>query len=238
MATMKNLFRKFIPQKLLAFISCIQDHASEVHCNKSYAQEGEDMVLRRIFERQSSGFFVDVGAHHPWRFSNTHFFYKLGWSGINIEPNPEAIGAFNSARTRDINLQFGVSDIEGTLTYYQFDEPALNTFDYEVVMSRLAKTPRKLMASSQIGVKRLDMILAEYLPKNTSIDFMTIDVEGFDFAVLKSNNWELYKPKCVLVEILGTPLEAVMEGEIYQFMKNQKYVLLAKTYNTLFFLCE
>lgn len=235
---MKSLFRKIIPDKLLAVIRCIRNHKSEEYCVKSYAQEGEDMILRRIFEGQSSGFFVDVGAHHPWRFSNTHFFYKLGWSGINIEPNPEAIGAFNSARKRDINLQFGVSDNVGTLTYYQFDESALNTFDYEVVKSRLAKTPYKLMASSQISVKRLDVILSEYLPKNISIDFMTIDVEGFDFAVLKSNNWELYKPKCVLVEVLGMPLETVMESEIYQFMKNQKYVLLAKTYNTLFFVCE
>lgn len=235
---MKSLFRKIIPDKLLAVIRCIRNHKSEEYCVKSYAQEGEDMVLRRIFEGQSSGFFVDVGAHHPWRFSNTHFFYKLGWSGINIEPNPEAIGAFNSARKRDINLQFGVSDNVGTLTYYQFDESALNTFDYEVAKSRLAKTPYKLMASSQISVKRLDVILSEYLPKNISIDFMTIDVEGFDFAVLKSNNWELYKPKCVLVEVLGMPLETVMESEIYQFMKNQKYVLLAKTYNTLFFVCE
>lgn len=238
MVTMKSLFRKIIPDKLLAVIRCIRNHKSEEYCVKSYAQEGEDMVLRRIFEGQSSGFFVDVGAHHPWRFSNTHFFYKLGWSGINIEPNPEAIGAFNSARKRDINLQFGVSDNVGTLTYYQFDESALNTFDYEVAKSRLAKTPYKLMASSQISVKRLDVILSEYLPKNISIDFMTIDVEGFDFAVLKSNNWELYKPKCVLVEVLGMPLETVMESEIYQFMKNQKYVLLAKTYNTLFFVCE
>jgi hypothetical protein len=65
---------------------------------------------------------------------------------------------------------------------------------------------------------------------------LTIDVEGFDFAVLKSNDWERYRPKCVLVEALGASLEDVMRGEIFHFMKRQQYVLFAKTYNTLFFL--
>jgi hypothetical protein len=65
---------------------------------------------------------------------------------------------------------------------------------------------------------------------------LTIDVEGFDFAVLKSNDWERYRPKCVLVEALGALLEDVMRGEIFHFMKRQQYVLFAKTYNTLFFM--
>ena len=57
---------------------------------KSYSQEGEDILLSRIFRNQKKGFYVDIGAHHPTRFSNTYYFYKLGWRGINIDAIPQA----------------------------------------------------------------------------------------------------------------------------------------------------
>jgi len=61
---------------------------------RSYAQEGEDIILGRIFATKPTGFFVDVGAHHPMRFSNPYYFYKQGWCGINIEPNPDSLSLF------------------------------------------------------------------------------------------------------------------------------------------------
>src|SRR4051812_17526869 len=77
----------------------------------SYSQEGEDMVLQSFYEgrKKYKGFYIDVGAHHPYRFSNTLFFYKKGWRGINIEPTPNAVKAFNIFRRRDINLNIGIS---------------------------------------------------------------------------------------------------------------------------------
>lgn len=236
MATLKSLFKRFIPNRLLGPIRRIRTEFFDGYCLKSYSQEGEDMILHRIFAGKPRGFYVDVGAHHPFRFSNTYFFYKRGWCGINIEPNPGASNLFRSARARDVNIQLGVSDSTGPITYYQFDEPALNTFDSEIVNSRLATTHYKLKSTCEVDVERLDQILTNHLPADTQIDFLSIDVEGFDFAVLKSNDWERYRPKCVLVEALDTSLEDVMRGEIFYFMKSQQYVLFAKTYNTLFFM--
>jgi hypothetical protein len=74
----------------------------------SYAQEGEDMVLRRIFEDQPLGFYVDVGAHHPVRFSTTYFFYRRGCRGINIDATPGSMDAFRRLRPRDINLEVAI----------------------------------------------------------------------------------------------------------------------------------
>jgi FkbM family methyltransferase len=232
---MKNLFKKIIPNRLLEPIRWIRKELFDVYGIKSYSQEGEDMILHRIFADKTSGFYVDVGAHHPRRFSNTYFFYKLGWCGINIEPNPEAFRLFQSDRKRDINIQLGISNSKGQITYYLFDEPALNTFDKEIVNSRLKNTQYKLKSTSEVDVERLDQVLSNYLPDNTQIDFLSIDAEGFDFIVLTSNDWERYRPKYVLVEVLNSSLEVVMGGEIFDFMKNQQYALFAKTYNTLFF---
>jgi hypothetical protein len=145
------------------------------------------------------------------------------------------MNAFQVDRERDINLQFGIAEHAENLTYYFFDEPALNTFDAALVKSRLATTPYKVVRTSDIPVERLDHILGKHLPLDIEIDFLSIDVEGLDFAVLKSNDWQLFRPKCVLVEALETSLEDAMHGDIFLFMKNQGYELFAKTYNTLIF---
>lgn len=193
------------------------------------------MILNRIFEGRSQGFYVDVGAHHPRRFSNTYFFYKLGWVGINVEPNPDLIHVFNSERKRDVNLQCGVSEHEKILRYYLFDDPALNTFDEGLVKSRLENTPYKIVSHADIPVVRLERILTKNLPTGTHIDFLSIDVEGLDFSVLKSNNWDVFRPSYVLVEVLATNLEQSISNPIPIFMREQGYCLFAKTYNTFIF---
>ena len=224
-----------LPGRAKAALTRLYGNIFDVYAIKSYSQEGEDRILQRIFAKKKRGFYVDVGAHHPCRFSNTYFFYRRGWRGINIEPNPEAMHVFQSIRKGDINLQFGVSKNAENLTYYFFDEPALNTFDSELVKWRLANTPYKVVRTSDILVERLDHILAKYLPPDVAIDFLSVDVEGLDFAVLKSNNWKLYRPKCVLVEALQKSLEDAMQGDIFLFMSDHGYELFAKTFNTLIF---
>jgi hypothetical protein len=73
-----------------------------------YSQNGEDIILQSLFPREHTGFYVDVGAHHPYRISNTYLLHQQGWSGINIDPNPETIAFFNRARPKDININIGV----------------------------------------------------------------------------------------------------------------------------------
>lgn len=203
---------------------------------KSYAQEGEDLILKRIFgEERAVGFFVDVGAHHPKRFSNTYIFYKAGWRGINIEPNPVAQSAFALARPRDITLQVGISDHPGSLTYFEFDDPALNTFDESLMKWRLANTTYAVLQKSSVRVERLDVVLSRVIPLGQQIDFFSIDVEGFDLAVLKSNDWERFRPACVVIEALDATIEGALRGEASLFLQSQGYELFAKTYNSLIF---
>jgi FkbM family methyltransferase len=224
-----------LPARLKSALLRTRHRLFDHYAVKSYSQEGEDIILRRIFDGQKVGFYVDVGAHHPRRFSNTHIFYRRGWYGINIEPNPDAFRLFQSDRGRDTNLQLGVSDRPGRLTYYQFDESALNTFDETLAFWRLANTPFRLVTKIEVAVERLDDILERALPANQCIDFLSIDVEGLDFAVLQSNDWQRFRPTCVLVEALGTSLENIIRSELFAFMKSQGYVLFAKMFNTLIF---
>jgi FkbM family methyltransferase len=227
--------KKKIPKSIRVKLRNFKNIFIDDYGTKYYSQEGEDMILNRIFEGKSDGFYVDVGAHHPRRFSNTYFFYRRGWSGINIEPNPDVLRIFNNERLRDINLQCGVSLVEGELKYHYFDDPALNTFDEAVVELRILETTYKLIKTEKIPVYQLKNILKAKIPDQKIIDFLSVDVEGFDLFVLKSNDWSLFRPSCVLVEVLNATLEQAVYSDIAKFMKEQGYSAIARTYNTLIF---
>jgi len=202
--------------------------------NHCYGQDGEDLILDRMLDRQATGFFVDVGAHHPVRFSNTYLFYQRGWSGINIDAQPGSMAAFRKYRARDINLEFGVDIAQGSLPYYQFNEPALNTFD--AAEARLKdKEPYRITGQVVVPVHRLADVLDKYLPKGMEIDFISVDVEGKDLSVLQSNDWNRYRPRFVLAETLRTELLKMSNCPVVSFMQSNGYLPVAKAYNTTFF---
>lgn len=225
-----SIAKSILPPRFRAFL---KNTFWDEYALKSYAQEGEDMILHRIFETQESGFYVDVGAHHPKRFSNTYFFYKQGWRGINIDAMPGSMAAFNLYRPRDINLEMAVSNCSQELTYYLFDEPALNGFSADISNLRSLATPSK--EQQLLTTQRLETILDQYLPASQSIDFLTIDVEGLDLEVLQSNNWQKYRPKAVVVEILHSALEHYPNEPIAQFLVAHNYIIYAKCVNSWIF---
>jgi hypothetical protein len=230
-----NKVIKLIKNLLPSWIINLKRNYINEYSSKSYSQEGEDMILRRIFENRNNGFYVDVGAHHPRRFSNTYYFYNLGWKGINIDAMPSSMIIFNKMRPRDINLEFPISAKQETLTYYAFNDPALNGFSNILSSSREKLKNYKIIFQQQMMTTTLEVVLDEYLPRGQLIDFLSIDVEGYDYSVLLSNNWNKYSPNVVLVEILDVRLDDVITSEIAKYMNSKGYVVFAKTLYTVFF---
>ncbi|HCN85225.1 MAG TPA: SAM-dependent methyltransferase [Sphingobacteriaceae bacterium] len=239
----KKLFLLFLPTSLKRLI--IRPYIEEInklkqvnnYVNLSFSQEGEDLVLSRLLGNKSSGFFIDIGAHHPMRFSNTYKFYLLGWRGINIDPLPGCMKMFNDLRSRDINLEIGISnDLMANLTYYLFNEPALNTFDIDTA-NKLIKENNQyhLIGKKNIECSRLTDILNKYLSDDTEIDFFNIDVEGMDLEVLKSNDWQKYIPHYIVVESLSTTLDNDFNSPLNQYLSSLNYTFIGKTVNSLFY---
>lgn len=199
-----------------------------------YSQNGEDLILDRLLEGQHEGFYVDVGAHHPLRFSNTYMFYLRGWQGINVDAEPGSMRAFRKYRIRDINVECGVAANRGKLTYYRFNESALNTFDLNEALLK-DRPPYKLVEQLDLTVRRLDDLLAEYLPHGQKIDFLTIDVEGKDFEVLNSNDWMRFRPRFIITETLRTDILSLKDCPVVQLLLSKGYRPIAKSYDTTFF---
>ncbi|MFC2096244.1 FkbM family methyltransferase [Bacteroidota bacterium] len=197
----------------------------------SYSQAGEDLILNCIFSSVKKGFYIDVGANHPTKSSNTYFFYKKGWTGINIDALPDAIKMFQKKRKKDINIEAGVSDLESILNFYSFKESSYNTFNEELVDEIKKVSP--LIDVRKIAVKPLSLILNKLNIK--SINFMSIDVEGLDINVLKSNDWEKYRPKVLLVEDFNHGVD-IIQSPIYQYMHTLGYIYFCQTCTNVFYI--
>ena len=232
---LKQIVKILLAKNVIEKLNIIKNNYFDGYALKSYSHEGEDVILRRLFDKQQTGFYVDVGAHHPKRFSNTLFFYKKGWNGINIDAMPNSMKLFNKIRPRDTNLEIPISDKKQNLKYYMFNEPALNSFSKELAEKRDGKNGYKIISEKDIETSTLEDILEKYLPHGQEIDFMSVDVEGLDLQVLKSNNWKRFRPKFVLVEILGSSLKDIANSKEYKYLSGFEYEIFAKTVNTVIF---
>ncbi|MBP0598380.1 FkbM family methyltransferase [Herbaspirillum sp. LeCh32-8] len=177
-----------------------------------HGQYGEDIILDRLMGNPGSGFYIDIGANDPNKFSNTLRFYERGWSGINVEPNPVKHRDICAARQRDTNLNVGVGPDAAVLPFYVIDPDTLSTFDKKVA-DVAVREGFKLAQTLDVQVIRLDDMVAEH-GRGRAIDFMSIDVEGFEVPVLSSNDWSKHRARFVMLEVNRAEVEidAFMSG--------------------------
>lgn len=202
----------------------------------TYSQFGEDTFVSSLLKGES-GFYVDVGAHHPTRYSNTKLFFDRGWRGVNIDPNPDTIHLFNRARPKDINICSAIGKEGGELTYYRFSDPAVNTLDPEEAEKWKGKKWLEFLGNASVPVKTLSEVLSsiENLP---TIDLMSVDTEGFDLAVLESNDWQRFSPKVIVVESHGFDSAYPESNDIFRFLSKKGYILKGTCGPSLIFACE
>jgi FkbM family methyltransferase len=232
MSSIRRLVRRILPGRS-------QPDPRAAFGTLSYSQEGEDRIIATVLGMPPQGFYVDVGAHHPQRFSNTYAFYRRGWRGINIEARPGAMVEFQRLRPRDINVEAAISATPQSLTYFEFDEPALNTFSEETAERMLQLKAYKVVNRRSITTRTLASILDEYLPLNQRIDFLTVDVEGLDEQVLLSNNWDKYRPRVVVAEAHRCwSCATAPTTRVSTLLSQHGYHPVAKTLNTIVFCLE
>ena len=225
----------FFSESLYLPIKIFYDDKIKTFYVKSYSQEGEDLILTRILGEKKEGFYIDVGAHHPKRFSNTFLFYKRGWRGINIEARPGSKKLFDKIRPHDINVEVPISSENKILKYYMFNEPALNGFSEEMSNNKNGLKDYKIIKEIDLQTKTLKEVLDSNVMKDQHIDFLTVDVEGLDYDVLVSNDWAKYKPSIILIEDNEFDLHSMGKSKVYNYLIGKGYSLIVKIFNTLFF---
>lgn len=202
----------------------------------SYSQLGEDRVLAALLEGTARGYYVDIGAHHPTRYSNTAALYKSGWHGIDVDARPGTARLFRRQRPRDRALEVGVASRVGRLKFFIFDDEAVNTFSPEWASIQEGTFNRRLLRTVEVPILTLAQLLETHLPTGQEIDLMNVDVEGFDLEVLQSNDWGRFRPRFIVAEDADIQtLDRICDSSLVQFLMAQGYHPVAKTSVSVFF---
>jgi hypothetical protein len=81
--------------------------------------------------------------------------------------------------------------------------------------------------------RTLASVMAEHLPAGVAVDLLTIDVEGEELAVLRSGNWDIYRPTVVIIEVLLTPLAQLRDDPAVRFLIEQGYEIRFRLFNSV-----
>lgn len=173
------------------------DHAFSI----SWSQAGEDIALLNAFKSKKIGTYIDIGAHHPSRFSVTRHLYQLGWTGVNVDANQELIDHFKKVRKRDKNICAAVGP-KPSYKFTIFEETAISTLDAEW-RKKFVTENNKIAREIEVVGKTLRSILNDFEPA-IRIDLLSIDAEGSDLQVLESLEMETLEksrfPQWLLLE--------------------------------------
>ncbi len=200
----------------------------------TYSQSGEDVIIDFIFTaflKMEKPTYLDLGAHHSSIMSNTVFFYKKGARGVLVEADPFLFEELKRNRRKDLCLNIGVGVTgEKEADFYILDAKALNTFSKEEVEKCRAYT--KVEKIIKMPLLSINEIIEKHCLKTP--DFISIDIEGLDFEVIKGLNFDKYRPKVFCVETIENSTEH-KNKEIDQFMLDKGYMVYADTYiNTIY----
>ena len=192
---------------------------------------GEDLFVQNYFRNKVKGFYIDVGCYHPLEGNNTHLLYKNGWSGINFDINHYSIKLFNFLRKRDLNIHSGISRKKNKLTmYYRKEINMLNTLDEKIAKIHFRNGYKK----KNIQVNTLNFFISKKFKKLNKIDFINIDVEGYELDALKSLNFLTYKPQLICIEIhnikkmYDTNYKYLKSNDVYNYLINKNYKVIWK----------
>ena len=208
----------------------------------SYSLNAVDLIIDYIFKDKYIGTYVDVGAQHPISNNNTYLLFKRGWSGINIDLDRKNIDLFNLSRPNDINLNYAISDKEGETDFYFYHESSpINTLNKKVKEYQKAK----ISEIKKINTFTLNNVFKK-INFDKNIDYLNIDVEGYEDKVLSGFDINKYKPSVVSVEYLdlkmkklefkNNNLDNLLNSNIYKYFNDNNYYFVNWLHGDLIFI--
>lgn len=224
MRLFKSLLTLTNPKTWGIFVKTVEITKLDHDFSISWSQGGEDLALIASLG-ETIGRYLDIGAHHPSRFSVTRHLYQRGWSGVNVEANSALLPAFKKKRNRDINLWNAVGDKHS----YQltiFEEPAISTINKNWEEKFILENQKIARIETVPGISIREILDTHF--KNAKCNLLTIDIEGADFDALRTINFEsldksLY-PDWILLET-KPPIESALSTEGVRYAQIHGYIV-------------
>jgi FkbM family methyltransferase len=191
----------------------------------SYAQNFEDVILYRALKSIPNGFYVDIGAQDPSKYSVTKTFYERGWHGINVEPVPFYFNQLQQQRPKDINLSVVITDTETcqqspTMNFFAVTETGLSTTNE--MLAEQYKQEGYSVETINVSSMTLSQVFSQHI-KQQEVHFLKIDVEGAEGAVLQGMDFQQYRPWIILIEAIPPGTSTVDCSQWEHFLLAAQY---------------
>ncbi|HQU07445.1 MAG: hypothetical protein B7X04_00605 [Parcubacteria group bacterium 21-54-25] len=232
----KNILK---PRMYVAYARYAYIQLRKIHrdAKMSFSQEGEDLLIALAFRfmKVPMPTYLDIGAHHPTRLSNTYLFYRRGSHGVCIEANPTLAKNFKKKRSRDTVLPIAIGTQMGETTLHIVSDSSLSTTSEKQAQYFDSVSKHKIIRNVKVPQKTIMDIIRTYFPIPPNL--VSLDIENMDFAVLKTFDFSTCRPSLFCIETLTYDEQDGQEKlyTIIDYMKQKNYFVFADTYvNTIF----
>lgn len=193
----------------------------------SYAIGGVDLLLRLLLKDVKSGVYLDVGANHPVRYSNTYGFYQDGWRGVAVDGNADFAPLWREVRPRDAFVCALVAEEVKDITFDVFPDPTMSTIDPETSQRYSARFDKSsIRTETRRTTTLLDLCNIHNLRE---IHLLSIDIEGVELSALQGMNLKFYTPGVICVEIKNISIYDFDRNATVQYLHNFGYRMISKT---------
>jgi FkbM family methyltransferase len=208
------------------------------HVKPHFGQWAEDTLIRKLFPKnKANGKYVDIGAYHPFKHSNTAGFWMRGWTGVNVDANKESIELFRKKRPKDINLWSAVVPHEllnqdtNEIDLYLPSKKSISTIGtVDLDMSR----ERNFNEKVTVPATSIPNLIQKY--QLNEVDYLNIDVEGFDTQLIQDINFKKISPTVISVEDYSQSIHELISSEISKYLFMSGYELVARAGPTSIFI--
>jgi FkbM family methyltransferase len=204
----------------------------------SFSQCGEDRIARWILrvlgvERPR---YLDIGAHHPCQLNNTYLFYRLGGSGVLVEPNPRWTPLIRRERPRDTCLCVGLAaQPRDRVPFHVMTSDTLCTFSKTEGDRMVAECGQEILETRHVDAMTPAEVQAEHF--RDGLNFVSLDVEGLELEILQAFDFDANRPEVFCIETLSYSIDGTgrKNRPLIEWMAAQDYAVHADTYvNTIF----
>jgi FkbM family methyltransferase len=206
----------------------------------SYSQAGEDQIVRFLFENLeiNKPSYLDIGTNHPVLGNNTYYFYLRGCNGVCVEPDPGFYTIIKKYRSRDILLPVGIgvgSISEASLYVFPHPYSGWNTFSEKEALNRQNEAGIVIKQVLKVSLETINSVMGKYF--KGAPNFLSIDIEGMDLAILETLDFNQFRPEVICVEtiVFNVRNKGIKLDSITTLLQEKGYFIFADTYiNTIF----
>ena len=197
---------------------------------ESYSQAGEDKIVDFLLNyggNVKKGIsYLDIGCNDWRNLSNSYYLYRRGIRGVLIDANPIYVDEIKVFRPEDTILNCGIGkESSKELEFNIVNQPDVSSFNIKTIEEAKKHSPwLEIVKKIKVPVYTLDEIYEKYFVKVPTI--VSLDVEGDELGILKSSNFEKYRPYIFIIETIEYREKISLDNkrnDIVEFMKKNNY---------------